>query len=104
IPQEIGDFGILLHAGYSKAKALWMNFLSALASVVGVVLALVFSGVSESFAPWLLPIAAGGFIYIAMSDLVPEMHKTKNVKYATIQLVTVALGVAAMALLLLLEA
>lgn len=104
IPQEIGDFGILLHAGYTKTKALWLNFLSALLAVLGVVIALMFSGVTETFAAWLLPITAGGFIYIAMSDLIPEMQKTKELKYTYIQLLAVALGVGMMILLLALEA
>lgn len=103
IPQEVGDFGILLHAGYTKAKALWLNFLSALFAVAGALSALFFSGIIEPFAVWLLPLTAGGFIYIALSDLIPELHKTKKVKYTIIQLITVVIGVGMMVVLLALE-
>ncbi len=103
IPQEIGDFGILLLAGYTKGKALWLNFLSALLAVAGVLLALIFSGFIETFAIWLLPLTAGGFIYIAMSDLIPELHKTTNIKYTILQLVTVAIGILMMLVLLAFE-
>lgn len=103
IPQEIGDFGILLHAGYSKAKALWLNFLSALLAAAGALMVLIFNNITESFALWLLPITAGGFIYIAIADLIPEMHKTKKVTYTLLQLAAVAVGIAMMTLLLVLE-
>ncbi len=103
IPQEIGDFGILLHSGYSTAKALWLNFLSATLAILGTIIALTSGGKSELLAIWLIPLTAGGFIYIAMSDLIPEMHKTKNPKDSALQLVTVAIGILAMVLLLAVE-
>ncbi|MFT7565103.1 MAG: zinc and cadmium transporter [Candidatus Paceibacteria bacterium] len=103
IPQEISDFGVLLHAGYSKTKALWINFLSALLAVLGAVVALVAGSSSEVLTVWLLPVAAGGFIYIALSDLIPEMHKTKHIKYSILQVVAVLVGIVAMLLLLNLE-
>lgn len=103
IPQEIGDFGVLLHAGYTVKKALWFNFLSALAAVAGVIIALFLGSITESFTLWLLPLAAGGFIYIAIADLVPELHKTKDWRNIILQVVMICVGVALMALLLLLE-
>jgi len=103
IPQEISDFGILLHAGYSKIKALWLNFLSALLSVFGAVVALMVGGSSETLTTWLIPVAAGGFIYVALSDLIPEMHKTKHIKYSILQVIAVLVGIVAMLLLLNLE-
>ncbi len=78
IPQEIGDLGILLHSGFSKRKALLMNFLTALTAIIGAVVAYFFSSGSELFAQILIPLAAGGFIYIAASDLIPEMHRENN--------------------------
>jgi zinc and cadmium transporter len=75
IPQEIGDFGVLLHAGYSKVKALFFNFLSALTAVLGAVIVLVIGSRSGEFSMALLPFTAGGFIYIAGSDLLPELRK-----------------------------
>ena len=103
IPQEIGDFGVLLHSGYSKKRALFLNFLSALLAVLGAIFALALSETIEKFIVWLLPIAAGGFIYIAGSDLVPELHKTKNIRQSIAQFLAIILGVAAMILLLLAE-
>ncbi|MBP9715017.1 MAG: ZIP family metal transporter [Candidatus Pacebacteria bacterium] len=93
IPQEIGDFAVLLHAGYTKARALWLNFLSALLSIAGVIIALVLGDVSQNFIIYFLPIAAGGFIYIAVADLIPELHKTKETKYSFLQFLSLILGV-----------
>lgn len=75
IPQEIGDFGVLIHAGYSKVKALFFNFLSALAALLGAVIVLAVGIKSIEFSTALLPFTAGGFIYIAGSDLIPELKK-----------------------------
>lgn len=102
IPQEIGDFAVLLHAGYTKMRALWLNFLSALLSILGVLFVFMLGG-GESTALWMLPIAAGGFIYIAVADLIPELQKTKEVKYSILQLVVVIIGVLAMVALTYLE-
>lgn len=104
IPQEIGDFGVLIHAGYSKMRALWLNFASALLSVAGALLAFFIGETSELFATLLLPIAAGGFIYIAMADLIPELHKTKRVQQSILQFVAILLGIVAMVVLLNFEA
>ncbi|MDO8659537.1 MAG: ZIP family metal transporter [Candidatus Parcubacteria bacterium] len=103
IPQEMGDFAVLVHSGYSKARALWLNFISALFSVVGVIFALIFASVANTFILWILPIAAGGFIYIAVADLIPELHKTKEVKYSIMQLIAFMVGVLVMVALVLLE-
>lgn len=103
IPQEIGDFAVLLHAGYSRKRALWLNFLSALTAVLGTLVAFALGKAGESFTTWILPIAAGGFIYIAMADLMPELHKTKIVKKSILQFLVLALGVGLMFSLTLLE-
>jgi zinc and cadmium transporter len=103
IPQEIGDFGVLVHSGYGVRKALWLNALSSLTAVAGVFIAIVAGAASELFALWLLPFAAGGFIYIAMSDLVPELHKTKEGSHSALQIAAVIIGVGAMLLLLAIE-
>ena len=73
-PQEIGDFGVLVHGGFSRGKALFYNFLSQLTAVLGGILGFFFLGLHEQ-AVFLLPIAAGGFIYIAFMDLFPELWK-----------------------------
>ena len=78
IPQEIGDFGVLLYAGFKKSKALFYNFLTALSVILGVILGYFLLGRIESVNQFLLPFAAGSFIYIAASDLIPELHKEIN--------------------------
>lgn len=103
IPQEIGDFGVLINSGYSTTRALLLNFLSALAALLGTVIALVIGGASETLALWLVPLAAGGFIYIAMADLIPEMQKTRHIPHSILQLLLVLVGIGAMLLLLLVE-
>ncbi len=103
IPQEIGDFAVLIHSGYTKMKALWLNFISALFAVIGVIFAFIFANIAQGFVLWILPIAAGGFIYVAVADLIPELQKTKEIKYSILQLLTVMLGVLAMIALILLE-
>jgi zinc and cadmium transporter len=103
IPQEIGDFGVLIHGGFSRAKALLMNFLSALLAVVGAVASLTLSGFVENIQFFIIPIAIGGFIYVACSDLIPELHKEHNVKKSLIQLLVLILGILVMAGLLFFE-
>ena len=103
IPQEIGDFAVLIHSGYNKKRALWLNFISALMAIVGVFFALIFGSIAEAFTLWILPIAAGGFIYIAVADLIPELQKTKELKYSILQILTVLLGIALMIALVFLE-
>jgi len=103
IPQEIGDFAVLIHSGYSRKKALWLNFLSALSAFLGLILVIILQGSSDAFVAWALPIATGGFIYIAVADLIPELHKTKEVKYSVLQIISVAIGVLLMFLLLFIE-
>jgi zinc and cadmium transporter len=75
IPQEIGDFGVLLHAGFETKKALMFNLLSAFAAVGGAVVGYFLVASSAHIGVYLLPIAAGGFLYIAASDLLPEIRK-----------------------------
>lgn len=103
IPQEIGDFGILIHSGFTRGQALLVNFLSASTAILGAVLTLIFSEIAGTFLTWILPFAAGIFIYIAGSDLVPELHKRKKIKSAVLELLGIIAGVAAMYLLLFLE-
>lgn len=75
IPQEIGDFGVLVYGGFTKTKALLLNFLSALAAIFGGIVGYLFLEKTNEFAIFLLPFAAGNFIYIACSDLIPEIKK-----------------------------
>lgn len=103
IPQEVGDFGVLLHAGYTRMRALFLNFLSGLLAVVGAVVVLLVGEVASSFAVTLLPVAAGSFIYIASSDLTPELHKEKNIGETVLQFIAILIGIVAMYGLLFLE-
>lgn len=99
IPQEIGDFGVLLYSGFSRWKALGFNFLSSMLAIAGTLVALFVGGQIESLEDVMLPITAGGFIYIAMSDLVPELHKDSDWASSIIQLVGIAIGVGFMMIL-----
>ena len=103
IPQEVGDFGVLIHGGLSVKKALTFNFLSALTAMLGAILAIVMGSEIEGFSLSLLPIAAGGFLYIAGSDLIPELHHEVKVSKSLLQFVMILLGVGVMALLIILE-
>ncbi len=80
IPQEIGDFGVLIYGGFKKKKALVLNFIVALTIVLGGVVGYFVSQKIEQAVVFLLPFAAGGFIYIAATDLIPEIKKETNIK------------------------
>lgn len=103
IPQEIGDFGVLVHAGYSKRRALFLNFLSGLLAVLGALFAFLLGAVTESLIMWVVPFAAGAFIYIASSDLIPELHKEREYKNFPLEIGGILLGILAMYLVLFLE-
>ncbi len=103
IPQEIGDFGVLIHGGFSKKKAIVLNFVVALTAFLGGVVAIVASGIIGGFEMYLLPFTAGGFIYIAASDLIPELHKDTSLKKGVFLVLYFILGIAFMALLLSVE-
>lgn len=103
LPQEIGDFGVLLHGGFSRAKALLFNFITALTAVFGAVISLLISSYVENITTFLIPFAAGTFIYIAGSDLIPELHKEVEVKKSLVQFIAIVLGIVVMLSLLLLE-
>ena len=103
IPQEIGDFGVLLHGGFSRGKALMLNFLVAIVSIIGAVVSLLLSSKIENLSSFLVPFAAGGFIYIAGSDLIPELHKEVKITKSLLQLFTFLLGILVMVALVLLE-
>lgn len=93
IPQEIGDFGVLLYAGFGKQKALIANFLVALTAMLGGVIGYFLSFQMESFITYLLPFAAGGFIYIAASDLMPEIRKEVSLKKSLLSFGVFLIGV-----------
>ncbi len=93
IPQELGDFAILLHGGFTKKKALLFNFLSGLMAVVGALIAYFASQIFETMEPILLAVAAGSFIYLAVADLLPELHKETRTKRSLMQFGLLLLGI-----------
>lgn len=97
IPQEIGDFGVLVYAGFNRKKALFFNFLSALIAILGGFIGYFIP--SEYFLKILLPFAAGNFIYIAASDLIPEIRKEVNMKKSLTEFGVFLLGISLMYLL-----
>lgn len=103
IPQEIGDFGILIHGGFSKGKAIFLNFITALTAILGAVFALLLNNYISNIEGYLISLAIGGFLYIAGSDLIPELHKETKISISIIQILTFVLGVLVMLALLLLE-
>jgi zinc and cadmium transporter len=78
IPQEIGDYGVLVHGGFTKKRAIAYNFLTALSAIIGAVIALAIGSAIEGAGIFLLGLAGGSFIYIAASDLIPEIHKNST--------------------------
>lgn len=104
LPQEIGDFGVLIYSGYSKKKALFFNFVVSLTAILGGVVGYFLSKNIASFVAFLLPVAAGGFIYIALSDLLPEMKKETNLRRSQSYFVIFLTGILIMFLIKILEA
>lgn len=103
IPQEIGDFGVLIHAGFTKKKALLFNFFSALIAIGGAALTL-FLGTKFGKLTWfLIPFTAGGFIYIAGSDLIPELRKETKLAKSVAQVIGLILGIGVMLILVFFE-
>ncbi len=100
LPQEIGDFAVLIQAGYTKRKALLFNFISALSAFAGGLLVMLFPGLSEEFSHYILPLAAGGFIYIALADLIPELNFKQSVIMSVSQVLSLSFGILVMYLLL----
>lgn len=96
VPQEIGDFGVLIYSGFRKTKALFMNFLVALTAVLGGVCGFFVSSWISGTTPFLLAFAAGGFVYIASSDLIPEIRKEMRMKRWLVSFLVFLLGIALM--------
>ena len=99
IPQEIGDFGVLIYAGYSRAKAIFLNFMTALSALLGAVLTLLIRTQTENILTTVIPFAAGGFIYIAMADLMPELKKDNSPSQSIKQFIFIVIGIGFMLLI-----
>lgn len=94
IPQEVGDFAILLHAGYSRRRALMVNVISALAGAAGAMLALIAFDLVPRMLPYCLALAAASFLYVAMADLIPGLHRGRTDGGSLRQVLLVAAGIA----------
>jgi len=103
IPHELGDYAILVQSGYSKQKAMLVQLMTALGAVLGTLVALIAGGQLESVAKYILPFTAGGFIYIATVDVIPELLKDTSVGQTIKELTTMCLGVGIMALIAIYE-
>lgn len=99
IPQEVGDFAILLHSGYSKASAFKLNLISSFASVAGGVLGYFILQTMQSWIPFLLALAAASMIYVAVADLIPGLHKRAQLRDTFQQVGLIVLGVSTVGLL-----
>lgn len=93
IPQEIGDFGVLIYAGFKTRTALFFNFIVALTAVLGGIIGYLLSFQIANLTTWLLPFAAGGFLYISTSDLIPEIRKQTSLKKSVISFIFFLLGI-----------
>lgn len=103
LPHEFGNFGVLLHAGYTPKRALIFNFLSACSSFLGALIVLVFSNSAGFLSIAALPFAAGGFIYLAAADLIPELQSEKQIIKSIYQFLAILLGLGIMFIVLLLS-
>ena len=97
VPQEVADFGVLIRGGYSRSRALWYNFLISLTTLLGAIVGYGFGRALASFLPYVLAVIGGSFLYLAMSDLIPETHEETGVKHLGIQIALMIAGVALVA-------
>jgi len=97
IPQEVGDFAILLHSGFARGQAFFYNMLSSLTTVLDGMLAYLSLGLAQSATPYVLAVAASSFIYIAVADLIPGLHKRVDPRATLEQVVLIGCGVAVIA-------
>jgi zinc and cadmium transporter len=96
IPQELGDYGVLVYGGFERKKALTYNFLSATTAIAGALTAYALSSQVQGLPGLLVPFAAGGFIYVAATDLMPELHKRTQPRDSVVQLLTLLAGIVLM--------
>lgn len=96
IPHEIGDFASMLYGGFSKTKALWYNFLAGIVAIFGALLVLAIDANVANISYYLVPFAAGGFIYVASADIIPELHKSTKISHSFFQLLFIIAGIGIM--------
>ncbi|VVB80221.1 Zinc transporter ZupT [uncultured archaeon] len=93
IPHELGDFGVLMYAGFKKEKAIFFNLLTAFFSIIGGIIGFVLLSQISAIIPFVIALTAGGFIYISVSDLIPEIRKEVSMKKSLIHIVMIFLGI-----------
>ena len=98
IPQEVGDFAVLLNAGYSRRRAILLNLSSGVTGIVGAVLVILLIGPIPRALPYFIAFSAGGFLYVAMSDLIPDLHRNTRDPNPIRQTLLIAAGIATMLL------
>ena len=96
IPQEIADFGVLIHAGFKYNRAILFNFLISLTAFAGALAAIILKNQIGNFSSYIIPFTAGGFIYIATADLIPELKKETNIPKSFWQLISILAGIGLM--------
>ena len=103
IPQEISDFGVLVHGGFTKMRALAFNFIVATTAILGAIISVLIGVSFENIEPLLISLTAGGFIYISAVDLIPELHREIKVPVSAMQVFGILLGIGFMLALVFLE-
>jgi zinc and cadmium transporter len=103
IPQEVADYALLIHAGYSRVRALFWNFVSGLTALLGAGVVLIVGGEIETFGAYAAAVTAGAFIYLAAADLIPDLNKRTGVRSSLVSLGSFLVGIALMFALTLLE-
>ena len=103
IPQEISDFGVLVHGGFTKMRALAFNFIVATSAILGAIISVLIGVSFENIEPLLISLTAGGFIYISAVDLIPELHREIKVPVSAMQVFGILLGIGFMLALVFLE-
>lgn len=98
IPQELGDFGVLVYGGFGKSKALAFNYISAITAIIGGIIGYFISSIMQSSIVYLLPFAAGNFIYIAAADLIPEIKHKESMPRAILHFCVFVVGIGIMLL------
>lgn len=96
IPHEVGDFASMLYGGFSKMKALWYNFLAGIVAIFGALAVLLINVNIADTTKYLIPFAAGGFIYVASADIIPELHKSTKISHSFLQLLCIVAGMGIM--------
>lgn len=94
LPQELGDFAVLVHSGFTPRRAIWLNFLTACTAILGGLTGYLFLSAITGLVPYFLAVAAGGLVYVAVADLMPELHKERKLSRVVAHTVSLFLGIA----------